>query len=155
MEIFLKDYPLQCHQFSRGFFCTFVIDMQNEQSHWEWRFDMVRKLAESLDMQAYGVKALYLIGSVKTGEAGPCSDIDLLAHCTDEPAKHNLLQAWCNGWGLCLTALNECRTKYKAKGSLVDLHIITDADIKQKTSYAVMLESVNNSARLLRKQEVE
>ena len=106
-------------------------------------------------MKAFGVKALYLIGSVKTGEAGPCSDIDLLAHCTNDPLKQRLLLAWCNGWGLCLSALNECRTKYKAKGSLVDLHIITDEDIKQKTSFTVMLESVNNSARLLRKQEVE
>ncbi len=131
------------------------MDMQAEQSHWTWRFDMVQKLAESLDMHAYGVKALYLIGSVKTGEAGPCSDIDLLAHCTDEPATQKLLHAWCKGWGLCLSVLNECRTKYKVEGSLVDLHIITDEDIKQKTSFAVMLESVTNSARLLKKAEIK
>ncbi len=129
--------------------------MQTEQSHWEWRFEMAQKLADSLDMKAFGVKALYLIGSVKTGEAGPCSDIDLLAHCADDPNKQNLLRAWAKGWGACLTVINQCRTKYEIKGSLVDLHIITDEDIKQKTSFAVMLESVNNSARLLKKQEIE
>ncbi len=125
--------------------------MQTDKSHWEWRFEMAQKLADSLDMKAFGVQALYLIGSVKTGEAGPCSDIDLLAHCTDDPDKQNLLRAWAAGWGECLTVLNQCRTNYDTKGSLVDLHIITDDDIKQKTSFAVMLESVNNSARLLKK----
>ena len=129
--------------------------MQEDKSHWEWRFEMAWKLAESIDMKAFGVKALYLIGSVKTGEAGPCSDIDILAHCTDDVEKQNLLRAWAAGWGACLTAVYQCKTSFEIKGSLVDLHIITDDDIKQKTSFAVMLESVNNSARLLKKQEVE
>ncbi len=112
---------------------------------------MAQALAESLDLPRYGVKALYLIGSVKTGEAGPCSDIDLLAHCDDDPRKHALLEAWCEGWGLSLAALNECKTKFETKGSLVDLHIITDSDIEKRDSFAVMLDSVSNSARLLKK----
>ena len=119
-------------------------------THWQWRFDMALAIAESLDQERYGVKALYLIGSVKTGEAGPCSDIDLLAHCVDDSHKHALLKAWCEGWGHSLAALNECKTEFKTKGSLVDLHIITDRDIKQRSSFAVMLDSVNNSARLLK-----
>lgn len=112
---------------------------------------MVQAMAESLDLARYGVKALYLIGSVKTGEAGPCSDIDLLAHCVDDVQKHALLEAWCEGWGLSLAALNECKTEFETKGSLVDLHIITDSDIEMRSSFAVMLDSVNNSARLLKK----
>lgn len=127
--------------------------MQNNKSnsHWEWRFEMAEAIAERLDMTAYEVKALYLIGSVKTGEAGPCSDIDLLAHCTNNANKHALLRAWCEGFGQCLSAMNECKTDYTTKGSLVDLHIITDKDIEKKTSFAVMIESVTNSARLLKK----
>lgn len=119
--------------------------------HWQWRFEMAQAMAESLDLTCYGVKALYLIGSVKTGEAGPCSDIDLLAHCVDDVKKHALLMAWCEGWGLSLAVLNECKTEFETKGSLVDLHIITDSDIEKKSSFAVMLDSVNNSARLLKK----
>ncbi len=112
---------------------------------------MAQAIAGSLDMAAFGVHALYLIGSVKTGETGPCSDIDLLAHCTGDKEKHRLLHAWCEGWGLALAHINECRTGYETKGSLVDLHIITNEDIKQKDSFAVMLESVTNKPRLLRK----
>ncbi len=125
--------------------------MQNSNTHWQWRFEMAEAIARELDMAAYGIKALYLIGSVKTGEAGPCSDIDLLAHCTNDTGKHALLRAWCDGYGQCLSALNECKTDFQMKGSLIDLHIITDKDIEQKTSFAVMIDSVTNSARLLRK----
>lgn len=126
--------------------------MQNSKnnSHWEWRFEMAETIARRLDMTNYGVKALYLIGSVKTGEAGPCSDIDLLAHCINDAGKHKLLQAWCEGYGQCLSVINEYKTDFETKGSLLDLHIITDEDIKQKTSFAIMIESVTNSARLLK-----
>ncbi len=124
----------------------------NTTDHWQWRYDMAQAMATALNMEAFGVKALYLIGSVKTGEVGPCSDIDLLAHCTSDKSKQALLLAWCEGWGLALAHQNACKTGYEAKGSLVDLHIITDEDIEQKDSFAVMLESVDNKPRLLRNQ---
>lgn len=119
--------------------------------HWHWRNEMAMAMAEALDMERFGVRALYLIGSTKTGEAGPCSDIDLLAHCTDEPVRHQALQSFYEGWGLCLALVNRERTGYRIKGSLVDLHIVTDADIEKRDSFAAMIGSVHNSARLLRK----
>lgn len=124
---------------------------KNKNTHWEWRYEMAQAIAGKIDMLRYGIKALYLIGSVKTGEAGPCSDIDLLAHCVDDKHKHDLLHAWCDGYGQCLSDINECKTDYETHGSLLDLHIITDKDIENKTSFAVMIESVTNSARLLKK----
>ncbi len=127
--------------------------MQNNQNntHWEWRYEMAWAIAEKIDMLRYGIKALYLIGSVKTGEAGPCSDIDLLAHCDDDKDKHALLRAWCEGYGQCLAEINECKTDYETEGSLLDLHIITDKHIEDRTSFAVMIDSVTNNARLLKK----
>ncbi len=121
------------------------------QDHWTWRYEMAQAIARQIDMERFGVKAIYLIGSVKTGNPGPCSDIDLLAHCDDHTEKHQLLRSWCEGWGLCLAYINNCKTGYDSKGSLIDLHIITDNDIKRKTSFAVMPDSYNNSAKLLRK----
>ncbi|TVR43152.1 MAG: hypothetical protein EA394_01900 [Bacteroidia bacterium] len=126
--------------------------MNNQsQEHWKWRFDMVQAMVLTLDMDRFGVKALYLIGSVKTGNPGPCSDIDLLAHCENDPGKQALLKTWFEGWGLCLTEINNKNTCFETKGSMVDLHIITDHDIKNKTSFATMLDSVSNSAKLLKK----
>jgi hypothetical protein len=34
---------------------------------------------------------------------------------------------------------------------IIDLHMVTDEDIKKQTSYAVMIDNVNHPARLLKK----
>ncbi len=134
-----------------GLFLYLYMQEKKQQDHWKWRYEMADAMAANMDMDRFGVKALYLIGSVKTGNAGPCSDIDFLAHCEEHSDRHELLRTWCDGWGLCLAEINKKRTCYKTSGSLVDLHIITDKDIKNKTSFAHMLESVSNTAKLLRK----
>jgi hypothetical protein len=118
--------------------------------HWKWRFQVSEKIAGMMDMERFGVKNIYLIGSTKTGTAGPGSDIDLLVHFHGNPGQEKELQAWMEGWGLGLSELNFYKTGYKTSGSLVDFHIITDEDIRNKTSYAAMIGSVDNSARLLR-----
>ncbi|MFP4691732.1 MAG: nucleotidyltransferase domain-containing protein [Bacteroidales bacterium] len=127
------------------------MNLDDQQSHWRWRNDMIEAIAHRMDLDSLGVKALYLIGSVKTGQAGPCSDIDLLAHCVNDKRKQELLAAWCKGSGHSLAVINEEKTGFSDKDSLIDLHIITDADIEKGSPFAAMLESVNNPARLLRK----
>jgi hypothetical protein len=118
--------------------------------HWKWRFEVSEKIADMMDMERYGVEAIYLIGSTKTGKAGPGSDIDMLVHFRGDPWQEKELKAWIEGWGLGLSELNFHKTGYKTPGSLIDFHILTDEDISNKTSYAAMIGSVDNSARLLR-----
>ncbi len=125
----------------------------DKQQHWEWRFQAVESLAQRLDMASCGVKALYLIGSVKRGEAGPCSDIDLLAHCLDDKDKQARLKSWCEGWGHALSDINRMKTGHEVKESLIDLHIITDKDVQEKDSFATLLDSVDDPARLVKKLE--
>lgn len=74
--------------------------------HWKWRYEVSQKIADHLDLEKFGVEAIYVIGSTKDGRAGP--------------------------------------------GSLIDYHIITEEDIRRKTSYASMIGAVENSAKLLR-----
>jgi predicted nucleotidyltransferase len=118
--------------------------------HWKWRFKVSEKIAKMMEMERYGVEAVYLIGSTETGKAGPASDIDLLIHFRGDPGQQKELEAWMEGWGLGLSELNFFKTGYKTPGSLIDFHIITDEDIRKKTSYATMIGSIDNSARLLR-----
>lgn len=114
-------------------------------SHWKWRRKMTEIIAEKLDFEKYHVKGLYLIGSTKNAVAGPASDIDILLH-TGEPAdKNNELKAWFEGWSLCLSEMNYLKTGFKTSG-LIDLHIITDKDLKERTSYAVMIGNHTNGA---------
>jgi hypothetical protein len=62
----------------------------------------------------------------------------------DETQKKDLLM-WLEGWSLCLGRLNEIRTGTKTD-RLLDIHIITDEDIKNRDSYAVKIGSVHDPA---------
>lgn len=118
--------------------------------HWKWRYQVAEKIASSIDMERFGVEAIYLIGSAKAGNAGPASDIDLLVHFRGKEDQRKALEAFMEGWGLGLAELNFIRTGYTTKGSLIDFHLITDEDIQKQTSYACMIGSNENSAKLLR-----
>jgi hypothetical protein len=118
--------------------------------HWKWRYQVSAKIAGMIDMDRFSVEAIYLIGSTETGKAGPGSDIDLMVHFRGNPGQEKELKAWMEGWGLGLSELNFLKTGYVTTGSLIDFHIITDEDLRNKTSYAAMIGSADNSARLLR-----
>jgi hypothetical protein len=112
--------------------------------HWQWRKEISKVIAEKLDFEKFAIKGFYLIGSTKTAEAGPGSDIDLLIHIEGQSPSPELI-AWFEGWSFCLSEMNFEKTGYKSNG-LLDVHYITDDDIKQKTSYAVMIGSLYNRA---------
>jgi hypothetical protein len=63
----------------------------------------------------------------------------------------NCLKSWIDGWSLCLAEENFQRTGHQTDG-LIDLHLLTDSDIEAKSSFAVMIGSVTDPARLLRKR---
>lgn len=115
-------------------------------SHWIWRNKMVETIAEKMDFERFDVKGLYLIGSTKEANAGPASDIDLLVHTGADKERIKELKAWIEGWSLCLSEMNYLKTGYKTKG-LIDLHLITDEDIKNKTSFAVMIGNHTSGAK--------
>ena len=115
-------------------------------SHWIWRKKMTDIIGEKLDLERFGVKGIYLIGSTKNATAGPASDIDLMVHVGSDQAKINELKAWMEGWSLCLSEMNYLKTGYRTNG-LIDLHIVTDEDIKNKTSYAVMIGNHTDAAK--------
>ena len=113
---------------------------------------MAEQIAAELDMEALGVKGIYLFGSTNNCTARCNSDIDLLIHFggTDEQKKK--LSAWLQGWSLALAQINYLKTGYKSNG-LLDVHYITDKDIRDKTSYAVKINSIYDPAYPLRIKE--
>lgn len=112
---------------------------------WRWRQRMAERIARRIDPATTGVVALYLFGSVKNGTAGPGSDIDLLVHFrgTDEQ-EHDLLR-WFDGWSECLAELNYLRTGYPVD-SLLDVHVIRDADIEAHDSFASKIGAITDAA---------
>jgi len=106
--------------------------------HASWRMQMVTELAARLDAERFGVVAIYVIGSTKNGTAGPASDIDLIVHIRNDLERQAALERWLDGWSQALAATNLLRTGLQAE-RLLDLHFVTDADIAEQGSFAVMI----------------
>lgn len=115
---------------------------------WRWRFRMAQKIASEMDALRFGVKAFYLIGSTKNATAGPASDIDLLLHFQGSEQQESDLLLWLEGWSRCLAEINFLRTGYRAEG-LLDIHLVTDKDIAERSSFAVKIDAVTDPARKL------
>lgn len=143
-----------------GFFTQPSSDVQLEREikgivehqtsdHWRWRMKMAEKIASELDGDKFGVKGIYVFGSTKNAVSGPGSDIDLIVHIDKNKCNIDLLKSWFDGWSLCLSEMNYLRTGYKSEG-LLDIHLVTDEDIKNRNSYASKIGAVTDAARPLR-----
>jgi hypothetical protein len=106
--------------------------------HWQWRAEMVEKLASQLNPDRFGVKSLHLIGSTQNTTAQAGSDIDLLVNFSGTRAQKKDLLTWLDGWSLCLDEINFIRTGYKA-GGLLDVHFVTHEDLSDPASLSLKL----------------
>jgi pyruvate, water dikinase len=127
-------------------------ESKKTQNHWAWRLDMAEHIAARLEGPRFGVKAMYVIGSVKNATAGPQSDIDLVVHFQGTKKQRQELLLWFEGWSFSLAEINFQRTGYRTDG-LLDIHIVTDEDIAKKTSYAVKIGAPTDAAKPLRLKE--
>ena len=122
--------------------------------HWRWRFRMAQRIASELDPRKFGVKAFYLFGSTKNATAGPASDIDILLHFDGTEEQRNDLLLWLDGWSRCLNEVNFLRTGYRTEG-LLDVHLVTDKDIAERSSFAVKIDAITDPARRLSMMDSE
>jgi pyruvate,water dikinase len=119
---------------------------RSDDTHWQWRLRMIEQMAVHLDPLRFGVKALYVFGSTKNATAGPESDVDLLVHVDATEAQRRELSAWFEAWSVCLAELNHLRTGRRSSG-LLDVHFITDEDIRNRTSFAAKIGAATDAAR--------
>jgi len=126
---------------------TEVLDRGTDE-HWRWRLRMAQKIASEIDPRKFGVKALYVFGSTKNATAGPASDIDILVHFQGSSQQESDLLLWMEGWSRCLSEMNFLRTGYRTDG-LLDVHIVTDRDIEERSSFAVKIDAITDPARKL------
>jgi pyruvate,water dikinase len=121
---------------------------ETTEDHWRWRLHAVESIAAQLDPKRFGVKAFYLFGSTKNATAGPDSDIDILIHFTGMENQRKELLTWFEGWSLSLSQINYLRTGYKSNG-LLDVHLVTDEEVQNRSGYAAMIGSLQDAARPL------
>jgi hypothetical protein len=125
-----------------------VASGRHAEQTWLWRHRMAEHIASQLDPERFGVVGFYVFGSTKNATAGLGSDIDILIHFRGTERQREDLMTWLKGWSLCLDEINYQRTGYRM-GGLLDVHIVTDEDIANKTSYAVKIGAVTDAARPL------
>ncbi len=118
----------------------------NPPDHWSWRMKKTHEIAAALDPSAYNVKAMYIIGSTKDGSAGPASDIDLIVHFNGNEEQKEKLIDWFEKWDKHISRENQERTGIETD-AILDVHFVTDEDIKNKTPWATHLVSRYESAR--------
>ncbi len=118
-------------------------------SHWRWRMDLVEKIAGYLDPERFGVKACYVFGSVKNATAGSNSDIDILIHLQGTEQQKADLLLWLKAWSLGIVEMNYLCSGIEAS-ALLDVHLVTDDDIKKRTSFAVKIDAVTDAAQPLK-----
>ncbi len=121
---------------------------QHVEEHWRWRLQMAERIAEHLEPDRFGVRALYVFGSVKNASAGPGSDIDLLIHFAGSEQQREGLEQWLEGWSRCLDEMNYLHTGYRC-GRLLDVHFVSDEDIAKRSSFAAKIGAVTDAARPL------
>ena len=118
-----------------------------EGCHWRWRHQIASS-CRAVDPDRFGVVATYLLGSTKNATAGPESDIDILIHFRGTESQRKELTTWLQGWSLCLSEINYLITGHKTRG-LLDIHMISDLDIKNRTAFAVRIGAVTDAAKPL------
>ncbi len=125
------------------------LSSDNSIEHWQWRKYMAEQIALEANMDELGIKNIYLIGSTNTGHCRINSDIDLLIHFYGNDSQRALLKSWLMGWSKALAKQNFLRTGYTAD-EILDVHIITDDDIKNGDSFTQKIDSITDPATLLR-----
>ncbi|MFH0895423.1 MAG: hypothetical protein V2A54_13385 [Bacteroidota bacterium] len=120
------------------------------QSHWKWRFEMATALSNSNFLENKNITAIYLLGSVKNAQSGPCSDIDLMIHTNPDNRCMEEIKKFLKCWAHCLSEINFSITGEKIT-EMLDVHFISDQDVADKNSFTSMIGSHFNSAKLIKK----
>jgi len=69
-------------------------------------------------------------------------------HIQGNEEQEKGLMLWLQGWSRCLAEINFLRTGYRSEG-LLDVHLVTDSDIAERSSFAVKIDAITDPARKL------
>lgn len=110
---------------------------------WEKRLKFVQKMLDALNFVKYGVKGIYLFGTVYHRTAKESSDVDLLVHYDGNPENLIRLKAWFDPWNYLLQEIIFNTTGFRLKKAL-DIYYITDAECHEGNYYYI---EIINSAK--------
>jgi len=121
-----------------------------KNTHIDARYKILKDAVGTANFKDLGMYSIYLIGSVKNYESGVSSDIDLIVYYDGEPLSMEKIKLWFKAWSESVIKSGRYHNEIENMEHLFDLHFITKTDIEQGSSYAVMIKSFSNSARLIK-----
>ncbi|MDD3860203.1 MAG: hypothetical protein PHW83_08385 [Bacteroidales bacterium] len=134
--------------FIRSSTCFLVKDRENVFSI--IRNEICKSSVNSMNLKNFGIFSIYLIGSVKNFTAGISSDIDLIIHYNGKRENAEKIKIWFEAWSASVLSNSKYENEIRDVNNLFDIHLITNKDIVQKNSYAVMIDSLYNNAKLIK-----
>ncbi|MBN2778366.1 MAG: hypothetical protein JXR36_12020 [Bacteroidales bacterium] len=114
------------------------------------RLEILENAVNEVDFHKLGIYRIYLIGSVKNFTSGISSDIDLIVHYDGNNQSQEKIKIWFDAWGKAIINSKKFQNEIDNSEILFDLHFITQKDIEEKNSYAIMTSSLHNNARLIK-----
>lgn len=126
-----------------------VVRPSGAEDHWAWRLAMAERIAQHMDPERFGVRAVWVYGSTKNATAGPDSDLDLLVHFDGTDEQRHDLATWLEGWARALTEANFLRSGRRLE-RLLDVQFVSSADIVAQRGRAAKIRAVTDAARELR-----
>ncbi|MCX7880117.1 MAG: PEP/pyruvate-binding domain-containing protein [Ignavibacteria bacterium] len=95
---------------------------------WELRWKFVDRMVGKMKIHHYGVRGIYLFGTVFTKTATETADVDLLVHYDGQEMNRQKLCAWFDAWSGMLRDLIYYQTGFLHPKPL-DVYYITDAEL--------------------------
>ncbi|MGC8956773.1 MAG: PEP/pyruvate-binding domain-containing protein [Candidatus Kapaibacteriota bacterium] len=117
---------------------------------WEIRWKFAEKMLEKLNPQKYGVRAVYLFGTVYTKTATETSDLDLLFYVENNRENILCLESWLEPWNSLLQEIIFVNTGFKHPKPL-DVKLITPEECTTENYYfmEIMQPEKSLSQRLI------
>ncbi|GAB4168619.1 MAG: hypothetical protein Kow00108_01790 [Calditrichia bacterium] len=119
----------------------------NINFHSRWREEIIYGLAQEIKKEEFGVKEMYLIGSVHEGTCGPGSDIDLVFVVENDAKKLEKFTFWLQGWNQCLQKINYSNTGIDVH-NILDWHFVKEGTDAASDSYGIMIKQPGKSRRI-------
>jgi len=113
-----------------------------------WRLRMAERIAYHCGAQKWGVRGVYFVDTSDAGGADPASPIKLVFHFLGNSKQRKELETWLHGWSLSLAEMNYFRTGFHSEG-LLDVHYLTDEEVRSEKDVASRLKVASDSVREL------
>ncbi len=122
---------------------------EEKEYHSKWRNEIAESICRFTDFNKMQIKNIYLIGSVKNNTAASSSDIDLIVqHKEKQPSE--ILKSWFEAWNKAIFAMYSEFHKEQLPENVLDIHYLSEYEDESQNSYASMIYSIHNTAKLIK-----